>query len=122
MRTHSGRPGISSTDEEKQAALDRVNAVRQQMTEWHWPAPILADSGNGWHLLYRIDQPVDDGGLVERCLKALDQRFSDSQVKIDTTVHNPARITKCYGTWARKGDSTPTRPHRQSRILEVPDA
>ena len=33
----------------------------------------------------------------------------------------PARITKLYGTMTRKGDHTPERPHRRSRILEIPD-
>jgi hypothetical protein len=35
-------------------------------------------------------------------------------------VFNPARIWKLYGTWARKGDDTKSRPHRLSRIF--PDA
>jgi hypothetical protein len=48
-------------------------------------------------------------------------------VEIDTTVHNPARITKAIGTWVRKGDDlregpgVEGRPHRQSQILEMPD-
>jgi hypothetical protein len=41
-------------------------------------------------------------------------------VKIDQTVYNPARICKVPGTWARKGDDIPERPHRQSRLVEVP--
>ncbi|HEX4588441.1 MAG TPA: AAA family ATPase, partial [Gemmataceae bacterium] len=31
------------------------------------------------------------------------------------------RITKCYGTLARKGDHTDSRPHRRSGILEIPE-
>jgi hypothetical protein len=59
---------------------------------------------------------------MERLLKRLDARFSDSRVKIDTTVSNAARITKLYGTVARKGADTPDRPHRLSRIMEVPNS
>ncbi len=36
------------------------------------------------------------------------------------TCANAARIWKAYGTVARKGDSILGRPHRISRILEVP--
>ena len=31
---------------------------------------------------------------------------------------NPARIWKLYGTLAAKGDPTPERPHRLSRLVE----
>ncbi len=110
----------SSTAEEKQLALDAVVAVHGHLRERGWPVPILADSGNGYHLLYRIDLPAEDGGVVERVLKALAARFDTDAVTIDQTVFNPARITKLYGTVTRKGDSTPERPHRRSQIVEVP--
>ena len=85
------------------------------------PAPLLADSGNGGHALWRIDLPADDGGLVQDALRALALRFSDALAKVDETVGNPARIGKLYGTWARKGDSTADRPHRLARILAAPE-
>ena len=47
--------------------------------------------------------------------------FSTEQVKIDTAVFNPARITKLYGTIATKGASTPERPHRRSGIIRKPE-
>jgi hypothetical protein len=113
--------GISASDAERQAASDRANAIGFALHDEHgWPWPILADSGNGYHLLYRIDLPAEDGGLVQRCLAAMAARFDDDRVRVDTTVHNPARIWKLYGTPACKGDSTPDRPHRMARLLEVP--
>jgi hypothetical protein len=57
---------------------------------------------------------------VEGVLKALAARFDEEAVKIDQTVFNAARITKAYGTVVRKGDDLPERPHRLSRILDVP--
>ena len=79
---------------------------------------MLADSGNGAHLNYRIDLPNDDlsRALIKRALEALDLQFSDSVVKVDLTTHNAARIWKLYGTPAVKGDSTPERPHRLSHV------
>jgi hypothetical protein len=85
-----------------------------------WPEPIHADSGNGAHLLYRVDLPADDGGLIERCLKALAARFNSDMVHVDQSVHNPARIWKLYGTQAGKGDSTTDRPHRMAKIIDAP--
>ncbi|MCX6697158.1 MAG: hypothetical protein NTV84_06300, partial [Methanoregula sp.] len=87
-----------------------------------FPAPIIADSGNGAHLLYAINLPNDDTNreLVKRCLDALAFRFDDAIAKIDTTNHNAARIWKLYGTMSRKGDNTKDRPHRRSSIIAAP--
>jgi hypothetical protein len=37
-------------------------------------------------------------------------------VKFDTTVRNPARIFRLYGTTNRKGEATVERPHRVASI------
>ena len=113
--------GISSTETEHQAAIEKAREIASWLESSGFPPAILADSGNGAHLLYQVDLPPDDNGLLNRVLKALDARFSDETVKVDVTTFNPARICKLYGTPARKGDSTPDRPHRLSRILEVPE-
>lgn len=113
--------GISSTDEEHTAAVERLRQVRTHLVEDHgWPEPVAADSGNGGHLLFRVDLPGNDDGLLQRVLAALDERFSDELVSIDTTVFNPARIVKLYGTVAGKGDHTQDRPHRLAKLLHVP--
>jgi len=112
---------ISSSDAEHELASDKARDIRSSLSGAGWPEPILADSGNGAHLLYRIDLPADDGGLIERCLKNLSARWSDELAGVDTKVHNPARIWKLYGTIAAKGDSLPERPHRLARILEHPE-
>ena len=111
----------SATDGEKAEARAVALAIRDHLRAEGWPDPILADSGNGWHLLYRIDLPADDRELVKRCLHALAARFGTDAVDVDTSVFNPSRIVKCYGTRAAKGEPTPERPHRYSRVVEVPD-
>lgn len=112
--------GISSNREERQAALKTAQAIQSHLSSLGWPAPALGDSGNGWHLLYRIDLPADDQGVVQRCLHALDGKFSSPVVGVDRVVFDANRICKLYGTISRKGDSTPDRPHRQSRLCYVP--
>ena len=114
--------GISSSDDEHNAAEAKGREIMAALSDEGWPMPIFADSGNGFHLVYRIDLPTDDGGLVEGVLKALAERFDNAIVKIDTCVANPARIWKLYGTLSAKGDATPDRPHRMSKLVQVPDA
>jgi hypothetical protein len=115
---------ISANEAEHQAALDRSTTVAEWLWLEGWPDSIRADSGNGAHLLYRIDLQNDTGSrdLVKAVLEVLALRFNDACVVIDTSVFNAARITKLYGTLSCKGDSTEDRPHRQSQILSVPSA
>src|SRR5262249_55890970 len=114
---------ISSTDNEHQVALDRCQTIATWLEGQSWPEPITADSGNGGHLLYRIDleNNPESTALVKGVLEVLALKFSDAVVVIDTGVHNAGRITRLYGTLSCKGDSTEDRPHRRSQILSVPD-
>ena len=115
--------GVSSTDEEHTLALAKAEEVACWIAGLGFPEPIRADSGNGAHLLYRIELPNDDAAtaLVKSCLATLDALFSDERVSVDTANFNAARIWKLYGTVSRKGDNTPERPHRRSRIISAPD-
>jgi len=120
----SERPaGISATDQEHKAALDRAAAIREFLSNRGWPEPIYSDSGNGGHLLYSL--PALDleraRQLVKLCLKALAARSSDALVKVDESTSNAARLCKLYGTMTRKGDAMPDRPHRRSRIIDDPE-
>jgi len=116
--------GLSATDDEKAASLATAIAVRDDLTARGWPEPVLADSGNGWHLIYSIDLPNDvvSRDLVKAMLENLAARFRSPEVDVDTTVFNASRIVKLYGTAACKGEATAERPHRISRVLKVPVA
>ena len=83
--------------------------------------PLVADSGNGYHLDYRIELSCEDDGLVEKALDGLANCFDGDGVELDRGVHNPSRIIKLYGTLACKGDNTEERPWRLSKILQAPD-
>lgn len=110
----------SATDAEKRRSLERALAIRDFLRGLGWPEPVLCDSGNGYHLLYLIDLPADDGGLVKGVLEALAARFDTDACTIDRKVANASRISKLYGTKVRKGEDTAERPHRFSRILKAP--
>jgi hypothetical protein len=113
--------GVSSTDAEHEAALAKAGQVATFLSGEGWPCPVMGDSGNGAHLLYRVDLPADQSGLelVKKGLEALAHLFDDDQSTIDVANHNASRIWKLYGTISRKGDSTGTRPHRRSRVLPL---
>ncbi len=115
--------GVSSTKEEKRVALLRAREIRDHLRDRGWPDPVVGDSGNGAHLLYRVDLPNDreSAELVKGVIAALAFAFDDGAVKVDTGVHNAARIWKLYGVVSCKGDSTAERPHRTSRLLKVPE-
>jgi hypothetical protein len=112
--------GVSATDAEKGSARKRALEIGKYLRAEGWPIPVLADSGNGYHVLVRVDLPRDDGGLVQRALRALAGRFDGAGVNIDRLVFNPSRLTKLYGTMARKGPATAERPHRLSRVVYAP--
>lgn len=64
--------------------------------------------------------------MLQAVLGGLDRRYADQlahlHLELDQVVFNPARLTKLYGTWARKGDNTADIPHRLSRIIALPEA
>ena len=111
--------GVSATEEEHVAAIAKAERIAEYLTGMGWPAPVLADSGNGAHLLYRIDLPndVEARDLVKRCLEVLASVFNDGAAQVDVANFNAARIWKLYGTMSRKGDSTADRPHRRAALL-----
>lgn len=113
--------GVSSSDAELKKAQDKANVVYKYLRNEGFEKPIVANSGSGVHLLYKINVAVGEFQLVKDCLLALDMMFSDDEVKVDTSVFNPSRITKLYGTMAGKGRNTKERPHRLSKIIMSPE-
>ena len=118
-------PGISSTDDEHNAAIITAKEIKTYLITLGFLADsiIVADSGNGAHLLVRIDIPnnADSKALIESCIAAVKAKFESNQAIIDKTVFNAARIWKLYGTICKKGDSTEDRPHRTAKLIEVPN-
>lgn len=123
--------GIPSSDEELEASRIVAHEVRDfLMSEHGFYEPIEAMSGNGTHLLFPVDLSNDDEStqLVKTILNATAAQFGGENTPnglptadVDTTVFNAARITKLYGTYARKGHSIEGRPLRRSKLVYVPD-
>lgn len=117
---------VSATDEEAAAAKAMAEDIRAYLTNsFAFPDPVFCCSGNGWHLLYRIDIPGSKENLilVKTALQALADKFNtpDAKAEVDTSVYKLPQLTKLYGTTAVKGEDTPDRPHRLSFIEFIPD-
>ena len=110
--------GVSSSEEELKLAKAKARTIHDFLLDRGFKEPIRAMSGNGIHLVYRFDVPntSENVFVFENALKVLSEKFSDEEVEVDTTVFNPARICKLWGTIAQKGATTPERPHRKAYI------
>ena len=115
--------GISSTNKEHGRAIAAACGAWDDLWGAGFPDPVVADSGNGAHLLYRVELPNDPEAteIFKHILAGVAAYCAPDDVAIDQTVFNAGRITKLYGTMACKGDNLPDRPHRRSRLLEIPD-
>lgn len=135
--------GVSSTAEDCIKAKEKADEIAARLVDLGFTEPIMAFSGNGIHVLFKINiENIMDGkskdagtaGLIQNVLQAIAILFSDDAVKVrldsenqndaikvDEAVFNPARIFKLYGTKAQKGSNTQERPHRMSGIIKRPE-
>jgi hypothetical protein len=109
----------SSSEVEKRATREVWKQVISFLDQRDWPSPMLADSGNGYHILCRINLPNSQNSIDMSidCLRALASKFNSQAAKIDEAVFNGARLTRAYGTSTRKGTPTEERPYRRNRIV-----
>lgn len=113
----------NSTDEEKEMEKEVVNNVFKFLRDEGFEKPVVCDSGNGFHLLYKIamKNSNENTTICKEFLQVLDMLFSNPNVEIDCSTFNSSRICKLYGTFSRKGSNTKKRPQRESKILRIPD-
>lgn len=112
----------NSTDFQYRASLAKAQEIKSYLSSLGWSEPIVANSGNGGHLVYGVDLPATDESerLVMLVLKALRGLFATKLVDIDPSVGNRNRMVKLYGTMTRKGEHTAEKPQRRSSIISAP--
>ncbi len=115
----AGISGIAATDDERRYAFIAATQGAANLADAGWPHPIVGDTGNGFHLYYKIDLPVESK-LIQEFTVQCSTRYSTDHVNVENSVHNANRITRVYGTQNRKGDPASGLPHRYSRILYRP--
>ena len=64
--------GVSATDSEKENAHTVARKVFYQLRKLGFFEPIVADSGNGYHLLYKIKAELSSKDTISDFLKVLD--------------------------------------------------
>ena len=113
--------GISATDEQRQEAWDVCSAMESWLgSELGVDALGHGSSGNGFFTLIAIEPCVPSAETAQRIAKflaLLNKKYGTARVKIDTSVHNAARLMPAPGTWKRKGTNTPERPHRMTSFV-----
>lgn len=117
------KTGTSSSKEELLKARDVARRTYDFLVDQGINPPVVAMSGNGYHLLVRVQLANSDENqtLVARFLKAISMMFQTEDIDIDLKVYNAARICKLYGTWAKKGANTEERPWRMAKLIKVPE-
>ena len=117
----------NATEAEKQASWEVTKKIMLWLHSEHsFPDPVVADSGNGWHMYYKLDSlPNTESNqrLVTDCLKAIKFQFREYAciAEVDVSTGDPEQLTKAYGTLARKGPHSLERPWRQCKLIAVPD-
>jgi hypothetical protein len=121
-RDKSIAPDDSATDEEHEQAKQATWAISDYLTREGLPCPIVIDSGNGWHLVYRIDLPNSplSREQIKAFLEAVAGKFS-GPCKVGIECFDARRISKLPGTWARRGTLLPDRPWRMAKLAELPE-
>ncbi len=116
-----GDTSCPANQAELDAAKELALEIRDYLADRDWPKPIVLMSANGYHLYYILDEIANDSdsaSLVRQFLKNLANRFNNTGVGVDTSVHNASRITKVPGTIARKGIETHDRPYRMAEVCD----
>lgn len=116
------KSGTNASEEEFELAHKKAQDVFIFLREKGFNEPVIAKSGNGWHLLYKVDFDVNDDvtDVIKRFFKYMGSTFTDDKVEFDEKNFNAARICKLYGTIAKKGANIEDRPWRMSEIVYVP--
>lgn len=111
--------GQCATLAQKQAAYAVAEACLGSLEAYHLRQWVLSDSGNGYHVYVPVDLPNDDASrdLHKHLLKGLHKRCGTEAAGVDSTTYNAARIMRVPGTLCRKGEGSPERPHRWSKLL-----
>ncbi|HUT17456.1 MAG TPA: hypothetical protein VMW84_04075, partial [Acidobacteriota bacterium] len=82
--------------------------------------PYIDDSGNGYRLAYKLNIPISNHGEIDAKLKAFFAEIKREFSYLDNISDLP-RIIKVAGSMNLKGEDTPERPHRISKLIQVGD-
>jgi len=110
----------AATEEEKQKAKENAEKFMEWLRSQGYLEPYLDDSGNGYHIVQRVDIPVKHHSRLENQLRNYFKEVQKATpyMKLDS-IFDMTRILKVPGTLSLKGENTPERPHRTAKILSL---
>ena len=119
-----GVKDIAANDEEMEKSHLVAVACYRYLKGLGFPDPVVCKSGNGWHILYKLDKVQEEKDktvvVFKNFLAYLALQFTTNDVDLDLKNTNASRLTKLYSTKSRKGSDIAERPHRKSEIVKVP--
>ena len=109
----------NATYEEHEKARKVAERAREFLKSLGFPQPVVADSSNGFHLLYplKLTKSKAHDTLIKTALRALSEHVSEDSCKIDTVVCDRGRKIRMPGSLNNEMESD----NRMARILETPD-
>ena len=115
---------VPASQGEMDQAYSIAKAIIAFLIKEGFPKPALVMSGNGYHIIIRLDHwpnTEETKNLVQDFLNHIGELFNTDTHRVDTSVHNASRITKMIDTVAMKGPNTKVRPWRRSKMLQEPN-
>ena len=113
----------SSSDFELQASINLLSKMETKFFDPLGVKILRGLSGNGAHGLIKIASQATSKEVsdkIKQILNELAKRYNTDLCKVDTTVFNPSRIVKLYGTMSCKGEPTKNAPWRRSKFTDKP--
>ena len=107
-----------ATEEEKTQAQQLLYGFLKWNKKLGFNNPYIDDSGNGFHIINKVDIKFDDYKQIDRKLKNFFKEAKAVFPSLDNISDLP-RIIRVPGTWNIKGTHTKERPHRQAIILQT---
>ena len=109
----------NATDEEHTHAKETAKKAKSFLEKIGFPEPIIIDSANGMHLLYRLDLSAtkQHEQLVKKALHAIAEKVDDEVCKVDTVVFDRGRKLKLPGS----SNELDLPDNRFSYIEEIPE-
>ena len=83
--------------------MDQAFRIVDYLDGHGFEVPTVGCSGNGVHIRYNINLPVESKEMIKGFTLALSKRFSTDDITVDRVVFNEARIARCLGTVNNKG-------------------
>lgn len=108
-----------ATVEMHETALSLAREAREFLNAEGFQGIVLADSGNGGHLLIPAEFPndADSKALIRKTQRSIANKFTTKQTLVECFC-DAARLVRAYGTLNQKGVETDTLKYRRSQVLD----